>query len=352
METNLYNKIKTLFPELLNIRTVQQALGGDPDLNQDGNGNYLPSEKVDGKTDTMNLFSKLSEKWIDEVAVNNGIIDEDTIQVTEQINMSVGNPVINVEVTGSKGYKMDGHDFTGKGFGGQIAQVRLHRFHCDFSLYDTDIMYGYGLENKMQSGILNVLHGIKHYYLEHVVGKYDPSELQIVRKSITPASIAELSGSYTCPDKLYINSGAYAKLLANSLGKIDPTVPGALGWNKIIRFIDNETPSLGDFDAVGTFAGNIIGAAGYQSFDSIAAYAGNSVAVRDLGTIHKIPFVAILSFDAATMAIRCSIQAWVGFAAGLYHNIYAIKDDGTEASTKVEVVNTTAKPVNTKAVTA
>lgn len=350
METKLYNKIKTLFPELLNYKTLQQTIVGDPDVHQDANGNSLPSEKINGKTDTMDLLSQLSKNWVNAVAMEEGVIDDDTITVTEHINMSVGNPVINVEVCNGSLAKVDGHDFTGTGIVGSIAQVRLHRYHSDFTLYDTDILYGYGLENKMQAAISSVFRTIKHEFLKEISGLNGTCDTSISRKTITPAAIASLSGAYLSPDKLYIKSGAYAKLLANSLGTIDPTVPGALGWNKIVRVTD--TMGGLDWDAIGTYAGNVIGAAGYQSFDSISAYAGNSVAVRDLGTIHKIPFVAIFSFDASKMAITCSVQAWVGFTNGTFRTAYGLTDDGSEASTKVEVVNTTAKPVNTKAVTA
>lgn len=351
METKLYNKIEKLFPELLNIKTIQQTLVADPDIHQDGNGNALPSEKINGKTDTLNLFSQLSKNWIDAIALEEGVIDDDTITVTEHINMSVGNPVINVEVCSGALSKIDGHDFNGSGINNSIAQVRLHRHHCDFTLYDTDIMYGYGLENKMQSAISSILRGVRHEFLKEISGLNGTCEVSAASSAITPATIATLSGSYSSPDKLYVKSQAYAKLIANSLGKIDPTQPGALGWNKIIRVVDNFS-DLGSWDAIGTLAGNVIGAAGYQSFDSIAAYAGNSVAVRDLGTIHKIPFVAIFSFDPTKMAIRCSVQAWVGFTVGSWRTAYGLKDNNTDASVKVEVVNTTAKPVNTKEVTA
>lgn len=351
METKLYNKISKLFPELLNAKTVQQTLTGDPDIHQDANGNVLPSEKINGKTDTLNLFSQLSKNWVDAIALEEGVIDEDTITVTEHINMSVGNPVINVEICNGTLAKIDGHDFTGDGINESIAQVRLRRHHCDFTLYDTDIMYGYGLENKMQSAISSILRGIRHEFLREITGLNGNCEVSASSNAITPATVATLSGAYSSPDKLYIKSGAYAKLIANSLGKIDPTVPGALGWNKIIRVVDNFS-DMQSWDAIGTLTGNVIGAAGYQSFDAISAYVGNSVAVRDLGTIHKIPFVAIFSFDASKMAIRCSVQAWVGFTIGSWRTAYALKDNNTEAATKVEVVNTTAKPVNTKAVTA
>ena len=351
METKLYNKIKTLFPELVNYKTLQQTIVGDPDVHQDANGNSLPSEKINGKTDTMDLLSSLSKNWVNAVAMEGGVIDDDTITVTEHINMSVGNPVINVEVCNGSLAKVDGHDFTGSGIVGSIAQVRLHRYHSDFTLYDTDILYGYGLENKMQASISSVFAKIQNEFLREISGLNGTCDTSISRKAITPAAIASLSGAYLSPDKLYIKSDAYAKLIANSLGVIDPTIPGALGWNKIIRVTDTFGGGL-DWGAIGTYKGNVIGAAGYQSFDSISAYAGNSVAVRDLGTIHKIPFVAIFSFDAKKMAITCSVQAWVGFTNATFRTAYGILDDNSEASVKVEVVNTTAKPVNTKAVTA
>lgn len=356
MKNEFYNKLSKLFPELTNIdiKTVHQSQQADPDQHTDGNGNILPAEKINmGPWDTMALFSTLSKKWLDGREIDTGVIDPSVINGVEQINVGAGCPVINYEVDLVSSAKMDGHNFNNGTIQTNICQVRLHRFHSDFKLYDTDILYGYGIENKAKSAMNSVLTKIQQYYVEELLGVNDKAGVSVVDGPISVGNVAKLSGLVATPYRCYMTPPAYAKLLQSSLGVIDITQPGALGFEEIVRVIGcDEQFRTARVDSVALSKGNIIGVAGAQSFDAIAAYAGNAVAVRDMGTISNIPFNAIFSFDPATMAIRCSVQAWVGFATPVSNSRLGIKDNNTEPSVKVEVVNTTAKPVNTKAVTA
>lgn len=349
MSVELKNKISKLFPELVN-GGVQQYHVGDFDANTDGNGNALPYEKIDGgDKQTMNLLSSLSKNWIDKVSNENGILDEDMFITSEQVNMAAGNPVINVEVLNiNDAAKIDGHDFeggTGSKFFERVAQVRLKRYHFDFKLYDTDILYGYGMENKVKAAASNVLHTITQDYLNTVCG----SRRHLGPKAMDINGVAELASCFKLADRLYLTPTVYAQFVGDCIGTLDLSNTGILGWEKIVRIGGSYTLN-GNVAGFGVEKGDVVGATGYQSFEAISAYAGSAVAVRDLGTICGIPFVAIFSFDAATMAIRCSVQAWAGFTTT--SSTPATSFDYKAVTKKVEVVNTTSAPVNTKEVTA
>lgn len=355
MKSELVNKINKLFPEFTNIFRSNQAFKADPDVHTDANGNYMPSDKVDngGTAQTLDLFTKLSEKWFDKKVLENGVIGQDIIKNVEEINIGAGAPMINIEVIKTSDAKMDGQNFDSGHLETSICQVRLHRFHTDFKLFDTDIMYGYGVENKAKSAMNSVLRKIQNYYIETVLGKYALGATSPHPLPLTAKGVATYAGIYPTPDTLYVRNSSYAKLIANTLGKVDITQPGALGWGRIVR-VNGSDEAFASYsaDAIGLNEGNVVGVAGAQAFDAIAAFAGGSVAVRDMGSVWGIPFTAIFSFDPTTFAIRCTVQAWVGFEMVNQNTRYVLKADGDTDVEKVEVVNTTAKPVNTKAVTA
>ena len=355
MKNELVNKINKLFPEFTNISRSNQYLRTDPDVYTDGNGNYLPSDKVDNSaTQTLDLFTKLSDKWFNNETMQYGIIGDDVIQNVEEINIGAGCPVVNIETFSGINAKVDGHNFDSDGgLGVAICQVRLHRFHADFKLYDTDIMYGYGLENKAKAAMQIVMDKIQESYLDEITGANSSNACSPIHFPLTAKGIAKYAGCFTEPGTLYVRAGYYAELMASSLGQVDLTQPGACGWERIVKVCGENSNAIfakrSNSACIGVAKNNIVGVAGVQAFDAISAFAGGSVAVRDMGRICGIPFTAIFSFDPTTFAIRCTVQAWAGFATPFWTTRYAMVAEGEDV-TKVEVTNTTSNPVNTKAV--
>lgn len=358
--TDLKNKISKLFPEIVNA-DINQALAAVPSMYKDGNGNAFPFEWYGTETEdkkTVNLISSLSRKWVSDIEKSYGILDPNMFITTEQVNMTAGNPVINVERIQAMGeVKTGGHDFNSSKMEVAVEQIRLNRYHLTFALYDTDIMYGYGMDNKIKSAVDSVLKSVAQDYINTASKGCAEGGIKFGDR----ADVAGLSGELSVPDTLYLSAKAYAHLLQDATGVVGKDeLAESLGWRKIVRipkgYDFGYLNSYFDGKEVGGFGigkDRVIGATGYNSFEAIRSYAGNSVAVRDLGVICGVPFVGIFSFDASAMSIKCTVQTWVGFTLtnSQTDDRGGVAFGLTDSKVKqVEIVNTASNPVKTKAV--